>query len=85
MRPPTAIFLSMSTPARLISKVKNGVLPIPRGLKLAEGTDVALIPLVPLAGDPPFLKLALKLAKPRVWPKDFALNHSHYVKGQHRK
>ena len=74
----------MST-AKLVSKVKNGVLPLPRGLKLAEGTDVALIPLVALAGDPPFLKLALKLAKPRGWPKDFALNHSHYIKGSRKR
>jgi hypothetical protein len=75
----------MSTTARLISQVKNGVLPLPRGLKLAEGANVALIPLVALAGDPPFLKLALKLAKPRGWPKDFALNHGQYVKGLRKK
>lgn len=75
----------MSTTAKLISKVKNGVLPLPRGVKLAEGTSVALIPLVPLPGDPPFLKLALKLAKPRRFPRDFALNHGHYVKGQRKK
>jgi len=76
---------AMSTPAKLISKVKNGVVPLPHGLKLAEGADVALIPLVPLSGDPLFLKVALKLAKPRGWPKDFALNHGHYVKGQRKK
>lgn len=75
----------MSNSAKLISKVKNGVLPIPRRLKLAEGSDVALIPLVALTDDPPFLKLALKLAKPRGWPKDFALNHGHYVKGQRKR
>jgi hypothetical protein len=69
----------------LLSKVKNGVLPLPRGVKLAEGTSVALIPLTPLRGDPAFLKLALKLAKPRGWPKDFALNHGHYVKGHRKK
>ena len=75
----------MSTATKLVSKVKNGVIPLPRGLKLAEGADVALIPLVPLDDDPPFLKLALKLAKPRGWPSDFALNHGHYVKGQRKK
>jgi hypothetical protein len=52
---------------------------------LAEGTAVALIPLVPLPGDPPFLKLALKLAKPRGFPRAFALNHGHYLKGQRKK
>lgn len=75
----------MSMASKLISKVKNGVLPLPRGIKLAEGTSVALVPLVPLSDDPPFLKLALKLAKPRGWSRDFALNHGHYVKGQRKK
>ena len=75
----------MSTTANLIGKVKNGVISLPHGLKLAEGADVALIPLVALPDDPPFLKLALKLAKPRGWPPDFALNHGHYVKGQGKK
>jgi hypothetical protein len=70
---------------QLVSKVKNGVLPLPRGMKLAEGTSVALIPLSPLAGDPDFLKVALKLAKPRGWPRDFALNHGHYLKGHPKK
>ena len=75
----------MSTSAKLVSKVKNGVLPLPRGVKLAEGTSVALIPLVALPGDPSFLRLALKLAKPRRFPRDFALNHGHYVKSHRKK
>ena len=75
----------MSATAKLVSKVKNGVTQLPRGLKLAEGADVGLIPLVALAGDPPFLKIALKLAKPRGWPKDFALNHGHYLKGSRKR
>ena len=76
----------MSTASKLISKVKNGVLPLPRGIKLAEGTSVALIPLAPLPDDPPFLKLALKLAKPRTHlPKDYALNHGHYRRGEPKK
>lgn len=75
----------MSLATKLIGKVKNGVIPLPRNLALPEGTSVALIPLVPLADDPAFLKLALKLAKPRGWPRDFALNHGHYTKSQRRK
>jgi hypothetical protein len=71
---------------KLVSKVKNGVVPLPRGLKLSEGDDVALIPLVSLPGDPPFLKLALKLAKPRPHlPRDYALNHGHYRRGEPKK
>lgn len=75
----------MATTSKLITKVKDGVLPLPLGLKLAEGTRVGLVPLIPLADDPPFLKAALKLAKPRNWPKDFALNHGHQTKGQPKK
>lgn len=76
----------MSTTAKIISKVKNGVVPLPRGLKLAEGADVALTPLVPLPDDPPFLKVALKLAKPRSHlPKDYALNHRRYRGGAPKK
>lgn len=76
----------MSTATKLVGKVKNGVIPLPRGLKLAEGAEVALTPLVPLPDDPPFLKLALKLAKPRPHlPKDYALNHGHYRRGEPKK
>jgi len=70
---------------RLTTRVKNGHLPLPPGLKLANGTAVELIPLGPLPSDPPFLKAILKLAKPRDWPHDFALNHGHYVKGHSKK
>jgi hypothetical protein len=75
----------MSTAVQLTGKVKNGVIPLPRRRRLPEGTSVALIPLSPLSDDPSFLKLALKLAKPRGWPPDFALNHGHYTKGQPKK
>ncbi len=51
-----------------------------------RGSSVALIPLAPLSDDPPFLKLALKLAKPRTHlPKDYALNHGHYRRGEPKK
>ena len=65
-----------------VSKVKNGHVPLPHGMRLVDGTPVALIPLVPLPSDPPFLKAILKLAKPRDWPADFALNHSAYAKAK---
>jgi hypothetical protein len=75
----------MSVAQKLISKGKNGVVPLPRGLKLNDGADVALVPLVALRDDPSFLKVALKLARPRGWPCDFALNHGHYIKGFGKK
>jgi hypothetical protein len=39
----------------------------------------------PLPDDPPFLVALLKLAKKRSWPRDFAVNYSHYSKGLPRK
>ncbi len=68
-------------PRRLTSRVENGVIRVPPGVKLANGAAVEIIPLGPLPNDPPFLKGILKLAQPRDWPEDFALNHAHYVKG----
>jgi hypothetical protein len=77
--------MSSKVNPRFQAKVKNGVVPLPAKLKLADGSPVELIPLVPLPDDPPFLKTALKLSKPRNWPRDFALNHGHYIKGQAKK
>lgn len=76
----------MSGKTKLIGKVKNGVVPLPNGLKLAEGSEVALIPLIPLPEDPAYLKVALQLAKPRRHlPKNYALNHGHYRRSEPRK
>ncbi len=64
--------------------VKNGVVVLPPGADLPEGATVEVTP-IEAAGDPPFLRAILKLAKPRDWPADFALNHAHYVKGHPKK
>ena len=48
----------MRKSSKLTGKVKNGVIPLPPGLKLA---------------------------KPRNWQRDFALNHGHCVKGHPKK
>ncbi len=61
--------------------VKNGVVVLPPESSLPDGTVVEIAPVGPQAGDPPFLKELLKLAKDRDWPDDFALNHAHYAKG----
>jgi hypothetical protein len=66
-------------------KVQNGVVVLPAGVHLEEGQPVEVIPL-PVAQDAnAFLEGMLKLAKPRDWPEDFALNHAHYVKGHPKK
>lgn len=70
---------------RLTSKVKDGVIPVPAGARLANGAVVEIVPLAALRSDPPFLKAILKLSKPRKWADDFALNYAHYSKGLPKK
>lgn len=67
-------------------KIKNGVIILPPGIKLPEGAEVKVEMLTPAAENDPFLQAVLKLARPRPhWPKDYALNHAHYVKGHPKK
>jgi len=67
-------------------KVKNGVVILPAGTDLAEGAEVKVETLDLAPQDDPFLAAALKVAKPRPhWPKDYALNHGHYVSGEPKK
>ena len=65
--------------------VKNGVVMLPPEAELPERAEVEVTPLEARTEDPPFLRAILKLAKPRDWPEDFALNHAHYVKGHPKK
>jgi hypothetical protein len=67
-------------------KVKNGVIVLPPGTKLPEGADVTVETLDLLPENDPRVVDILKLARPRPhWPKDFALNHAHHVKGHPKK
>ena len=65
--------------------VKNGVVVLPPEAQLPDGAEVEVTPLEARPDDPPFLRAILKLAKPRDWPGDFALNHAHYAKGHPKK
>jgi hypothetical protein len=71
--------------------VKNGVVVLPPEADLPEGAVVDVTPSTsasdgPAAEEDPFLKLVLKLAKPRPhWPPDYVLNHGHYVSGEPKK
>jgi len=66
--------------------VQNGVVVLPPEVKLPEGTEVQVVPLELLAETDPFIQAVLKIAKPRPhWPKDYALNHGHYVSGEPKK
>ena len=67
-------------------KIQNGVVVLPPEIKLQEGTEVNVETLAESSENDPFIQAALKLAKPRPhWPKDYALNHGHYVSGEPKK
>ena len=67
-------------------KVKNGRVVLPPGTRLPEGADVKIETLDLAPQGDPFLVAALKAAKPRPhWPKDYALNHGHYISGEPKK
>jgi len=66
-------------------RIQNGVVVLPPDAHLPEGTEVEVIPRIASADTNAFVEGMLKLAKPRDWPSDFALNHGHYVKGQPKK
>ena len=62
-------------------KVVNGAIVLPPGTTFPEGAEVK-IDMLPAAADDPFVAAVEKLAKPRPHlPKDYALNHGHYVSG----
>lgn len=68
----------------ITGKIKNGVVILPPGTNLPEGAEVMVETLEAEAD--PFFTAALKAAKPRPhWPKDFVLNHGHYVSGEPKK
>ena len=77
--------MSSKSKAILQSQVTNGAIPPPSGEGVADGAGKTGVPLTPQASDGVFLTGMLKLAKPRRWPRDYALNHAHYTKGHARK
>jgi hypothetical protein len=67
-------------------KVKNGVVVLPPEVKLQEGAEVEVVTHDTVSNEDPFLSAVLKVAKLRPdWPKDYVLNHGHYVSGEPRK
>ena len=67
-------------------KIRNGVVVLPPEIKLPEGTEVNVEAPDLAPENDPFIQAVLNLAKPRPhWPKDYALNHAHYVKGHPKK
>ena len=67
-------------------KVVNGLVVLPPGIKLPEGAEVRIETLKLTSADDPLVAAVEKLAKPRPHlPKDYALNHGHYIKGHPKK
>jgi hypothetical protein len=67
-------------------KVKNGVIVLPPGTKLPEGATVKIETLELTSQDDPLVAAVEKLARPRPHlPKNYALNHGHYVRGEPKK
>jgi hypothetical protein len=66
--------------------VKNGVVVLPPGTQLPEGAEVKIETIQLTTADDPFLAAVERLAKPRPHlPRDYALNHGHYVRGEPKK
>jgi hypothetical protein len=70
----------------VIGTVKNGVIVLPPGTTLPEGAEVKVETIQLTGNEDPFVAAAERVAKPRPhWPKDFVLNHGHYVSGEPKK
>ena len=64
-------------------KIVNGSVVLPPGTRLPEDAEVKI---ETIATDDPFLAAVERLAKPRPHlPKDYALNHGHYLRGEPKK
>ena len=67
-------------------KIVNGLVVLPPGTKLPEGAEVRIETLKLTSEDDPLAAAVEKLAKPRAHlPKDYALNHGHYLRGEPKK
>lgn len=66
--------------------IKNGVVVLPPEVNLPEGTEVEVLAPVNTPEPDPLLQAVRTAAKPRPhWPKDYVLNHGHYVSGEPKK
>jgi hypothetical protein len=67
-------------------KVVNGLVVLPPGTRLPEGSAVKVETLEPVVSGDPLIAAVEKLAKARPHlPDDYALNHGHYIRGEPKK
>ena len=70
----------------MTGRIVNGAVVLPPGTKLPEGAEVRVETLKLTSEDDPLVAAVEKLAKPRPHlPKDYALNHGHYLLGEPKK
>ena len=70
----------------VIGQVKDGVVVLPPETVLPEGAAVRVETLENVPEDDPLVSAIRKLARPRPHlPKDYALNHGHFVRGEPRR
>ena len=66
--------------------IKNGVVVLPPGVQLRDGTEVELPPLVSAKNAETFTDELLRIAShTRNLPPDLAKNHDHYLHGLPKK
>jgi hypothetical protein len=67
-------------------RIKNGVVLLPPGVQLPEGTEVELTPLVSATEANEFTDELLRIAsQTKNLPPDLAENHDHYLHGLPKK
>jgi hypothetical protein len=67
-------------------QVKNGVVVLPPGLELKEGTEVEVTPVISKNEVEDFTDALLRIAgRTKNLPADLAKNHDHYLHGLPKK
>ncbi len=70
----------------LTGKVKNGVVVLPSAVKLPDGTEVEVTPLLSAKEAEDFTEELLRISRmTKCLPLDLAENHDHYLHGLLKK
>ena len=78
--------MKQSITMSITGKIVNGLVVLPPGIKMPEGAAVKVETLESATQDDPLVAAVERLAKPRPHlPKDYALNHGHYLRGEPKK
>lgn len=78
-------FLAYEVTMSITGTVKNGVVVLPPGTQLPEGTAVKVESLLTAADDPLVAVVEARAKVRSHLPADYALNHGHYIAGEPKK